>query len=139
MQEDKIFNNSFNRGDIDYELFGEVRVIQDTTSDLYEEYIDNQLQEDLYHIYRSSPYCGDFEKTRKNSKSILAEIYYYFDDRLDTVDMTMVERFIAISEFMTAPYDVLFNELGSAYQDRIIRELDGKYNIFAKKNIKRLF
>jgi hypothetical protein len=139
MKEDKIFNNSFNRGDIEYELFGEIKVVQEATGDLYEDYIETKLQEDLYKIYKESPYSGDFEKTRKNSKSVLAEIYYYFDDRLKSDDMSAVERFTAIAEFMTAPYDTLFNELGSAYQDRIIRELDGKYKIFAKKNIKRLF
>lgn len=139
MKEDKIFNNSFNRGDIDYELFGEIKLLEETTGDLYQEYIDNKLQERLYEIYQNSPYSSDIDKTKKTSKSLLAEIYYYFDERLDDGDMTAVEKFIAIVEFMCAPYDTLFEEIAPAYQDRIIRELDNKYKIFAKKNIKRLF
>jgi hypothetical protein len=40
---------------------------------------------------------------------------------------------------MTISYDVLYQELGPVYKEKILRELDGKYDIFNRRKIKRLF
>ena len=140
MKEDKIFNNSFNRGDIEFEVFGQSKPIAEIGSDLYDEFIELKIQEELNNIYQNSPYSGDFDKNRKTNKAVIAEIYYYFEERLiGKNEMSAVEKFTSIAEFMSAPYDILYQELSPSYKEKLLRELDGKYKIFAKKKIKRLF
>jgi hypothetical protein len=140
MKDDKIFNNSFNRGDIEYELFGQIKIQSETGPDLYDEYIDSKVQEELYEIYQKSPYSKDFEKGRKSGKTVLSEIYYYFEQRLiGREEMSATEKFIIIAEFMNVPYEAMYSELGTTTKEKLLQELDKKYKIFSKKKIKRLF
>jgi hypothetical protein len=141
MKEDKIFNNKFNTGDVEYEVFGKISVKADFVSrDAHDEYVEGILQEDIYEIFINSIYYEEFSKNKKVSKSEAANIYYYFDDRLPANDdITAIEKFINIAEFMSIPYEVLYNELAPVYKEKLLRELDNKYQIFSKRKIKRLF
>jgi hypothetical protein len=119
MKEDKIFNNRYNTGDIEYETFGAIKVHDKyIPRDTFEEYTDNRLQEDLYEVFQTS----DFYDNLRNSKGI-----------------PPVEKFVAVAEFMSISYDLLYEELAPVYKEALLKELDVKYNIFKKKNIKRLF
>ena len=141
MKEDKIFNNKFNTGEVEYEVFGKITVKNEFSSgDLYEDYNESKLQEDIYKIFIESKYYGDYTKNKKVPKSEVAEIYYYFDERLpDTAELTAVDKFINIAEFMSISYEVLYQELAPVYKEKLLRELDNKYSIFSKRKIKRLF
>ncbi len=141
MKEDKIFNNRFNTGDLEYEVFGEIRMLNgDGSKDTYEEYIETRIQQDIYEIFTTSPYYEEYRKNRKVSKTAVAEIYYYFEDRLPgRDDISAIDKFTNIAEFMGIPYEVLYNELAPTYKEKLLRELDNKYHVFSKNKIKRLF
>jgi hypothetical protein len=141
MKEDKIFNNRFNSGDLEYEVFGAIKLHGDSsTSDVYEEYIENRIQQDIYSIFQDSIYFVEYSKNRKVSKNTVAEIYYYFEERLPgSADISAIDKFTNIAEFMGIPYDVLYNELAPTYKEKLLRELDNKYHVFARNKIKRLF
>jgi hypothetical protein len=141
MKEDKIFNNRYNTGDIEYETFGAIKVHDKyVPRDTFEEYTDNRLQEDLYEIFQASDFYEDYSKNKKVVRSDVARIYYYFDDNLkNSKGMAAVEKFVAVAEFMSISYDLLYEELAPTYKEALLKELDGKYDIFRKKNIKRLF
>jgi len=141
MKEDKIFNNKFNTGEVEYEIFGKISVKSEFISrDAHDEFVENQLQEDIYQIFLTSIYYEEFSKSKKVSKSEAANIYYYFEERLpDNADISAIDKFINIAEFMSIPYEVLYNELAPVHKERILRELDNKYHIFSKRKIKRLF
>jgi hypothetical protein len=140
-KEDKIFNNRYNTGDIEYEVFKKIQVHDKfAPRDTLEEYAEQQMQEDLYVIFQNSTYFTEYSTNKKFSRSEVAIIYYYFDERLpNTKDVPAVEKFIAIAEFMGVPYEALYEELGPVYKEAIIKELDNKYKIFKRRNIKRLF
>jgi hypothetical protein len=141
MKEDKIFNNRFNTGDLEFEVFGAIKLQgEGNPSDIYEEYIETKMQQDVYNIFIESPYYEEYSKNRKVSKNTVAEIYYYFDDRLpNSNDTSAIDRFTNIAEFMGIPYDVLYNELAPTYKEKLLRELDQKYHVFKRNKIKRLF
>jgi len=141
MKEDKIFNNKFNTGDVEYEVFGKISVKGDFVSrDAHDEYVEEKLQEDLYDIFINSNYYEEFSKNKKVSKSEAANIYYYFDERLpDNEDISTIDKFINIAEFMNIPYEVLYNDLAPVYKEKLLKELDSKYQIFSKRKINRLF
>jgi hypothetical protein len=143
MKEDKIFNNRYNSGDIEYEVFGEIKMLeQDSALDGYEAYLEGKVQEELYQIFIESPYYTDSApgKSSKVPRSEVATIYYYFEDRLtEKEEVTPVEKFTRIAEFMCIPYDVLYQEISPVHKERLLRELDSKYHVFSKNKIKRLF
>lgn len=141
MKEDKIFNNRYNTGDLDFEAFGKIEVDDiHRPKDSFEEYIENKIQQDLYKIFTGAEFYEDYSKSKKVPRSEVANIYYYFDERLKTTEaITAIEKFINIAEFMSISYDVLYDELAPTYKEKILKELDHKYGIFKKKKIHRLF
>jgi hypothetical protein len=141
MKDDKIFNNRYNTGDLEYEVFGEIKLHEDSTpGDAYEEYIEQKIQEDIYNIFRASPYYSGESKPTKVSRSAVADIYYYFEERLpDSEDISATDKFTHIADFMGIQYEVLYDEISNVHKEKILRELDKKYAIFTKKKIKRLF
>lgn len=141
MKEDKIFNNRYNTGEIDYEVFGAIKVHDKyLPKDSFEEFADNQLQENLYELFLEADFYEEYSKNKKVIRSDVSRVYYYFDDNLkNSKGMTAIEKFIAVAEFMSIPYEQLYEELAPVYKEALLKELDGKYNIFQKKNIKRLF
>ena len=111
-----------------------------STADAFDEYNEQKIQKDIYEIFVVSKYYEEYIKNKKVPKSEVAEIYYYFDERLpETEEVTAVEKFINIAEFMSISYEVLYQELGPVYKEKLLRELDRKYQVFTKRKIKRLF
>lgn len=143
MKEDKIFNNRYNVGEIEYEVFGEIKALeQSSATDGYESYLESKVQEELYQIFLASPYYVEpgSGKIAKIARSEVSAIYYYFEDRMTEQDeVTPVEKFTRIAEFMCIPYEVLYQEVSPAHKERLLRELDSKYHVFTKNKIKRLF
>jgi hypothetical protein len=141
MKEDKIFNNRYNSGEIDFEIFGKITIIDSSSrDDVFDEYYERKIQQDIYEIFIGSKYYEEYTKNKKVPKSEVAEIYYYFDERLpETEEVNAIEKFINIAEFMSISYEVLYQELGPVYKEKLLRELDKKYKVFSKKKIKRLF
>lgn len=141
MKEDKIFNNRYNTGDIEYEPFKKIQVHEKfLPKDVTEEYGEQKMQEEIYNIFVASEYFEEYSKNKKFARSEVAKIFYYFNERIRfSKDIPAIEKFIAIAEFMSTPYEVLYEELAPAYKELLLKELDDKYNVFARKNIKRLF
>jgi hypothetical protein len=141
MKEDKIFNNKYNTGEIEFEQFGKIQVHDShAQKDIYEEYTEINLQQQLYVIFKEAEFYEEYSKSKKVAKTEVAKMYYYFDERIPgTKDIPAVEKFISVAEFMSIPYETLYEELGPVYKEALLRELDGKYNIFSKRKIKRLF
>lgn len=141
MKEDKIFNNRYNTGEIEYEVFGKIQVHEKfLPQDIFQEYVNNKLQDELYEIFVTADFYEEYSKNKKVVRSDVARVYYYFDNNLEnTKEISSIEKFIAIAEFMSISYEQLYEELAPVYKEVLLRELDEKYKIFSKRNIKRLF
>lgn len=141
MKEDKIFNNRYNTGDIEYEVFGKIQVHEKfLPRDVFEEYANTKLQDELYEIFVKAEFYEEYSKNKKVVRSDVSRVYYYFDDNLqNTKAISPIEKFISIAEFMSIPYEQLYEELAPSYKEALLRELDRKYKIFSKRKIKRLF
>lgn len=141
MKEDKIFNNRYNTGDMDFEQFGKIEVDDiHRPKDSFDEYIANNIQQDLYNIFIGAHFYEEYRKSKKVPRNEVAHIYYYFEERLVKSEaMTAIDKFANIAEFMGMSYNVLYEELAPTYKEMILKELDHKYSIFKKKSIHRLF
>ena len=95
MKEDKIFNNKFNSGEVEYEVFGKININSDfaTSDDMFEDYNEKQIQKDIEDKFMNvsdSTFAkrGDFfstlvneigklESANKNIKEII--IIFFID------------------------------------------------------------
>lgn len=141
MKEDKIFNNRYNTGDLDFEQFGKITVEDiHRPRDTFEEYISQRVQQSLYDIFKAAIFYEEYSKNKKVPRSEVAQIYYYFDERLIGSELiSSIEKFINIAEFMGISYEMLYEELSPVHKESLLKELDQKYGIFKKKKIHRLF
>jgi hypothetical protein len=141
MKEDKIFNNRYNTGEYDFERFGKIEIIDILKPrDVFDEYIEQKIQEDLFKIFQEAPFYETYSKSKKVSRSDAAEIFYHFEARLKSSELvSCIDKFICIADFMSIQYEVLYEELAPTYKEIILKELDAKYAIFKKRKIHRLF
>jgi len=70
MKEDKIVNNSYNTGEIDYEAFTAPMKIDDRVASLYDDQLSDNiidfrtekaLDEDLYELFQKSPFYQKYK------------------------------------------------------------------------------
>ena len=143
MTDDKIFNNRFNSGEIDFEVFGEITKINlhgDGDADVFDDYHSLEFQKKLYDIYIRAPFYEEYSKGKKVPKNDVANIYYYFEEHYpNTRDVSKIDMFVQVAEFMSIEYHILYQELGAPSKEVLLKELDRKYDVFKKNKIRRLF
>lgn len=143
---DKIFDNSYNRGDIDYENFGIVEIDRTYARERLESYNNSQdyyrmklLFEKIDEIYLDTEWKKIYGKNKKIPKQELSEIYDTIINKLDDETYTNIEKFVAIAEFLDINYKILYDMIPHLYRANIIQELDEKYNVLKKHKIVKLF
>ncbi len=148
LKEDKIINNSYNQGEYNIDDLLILKV-SDEVYPLYEDQISENiierhtlkmLDEDMYEIFKNSPFFEKYKKPRRTDGSDRVKVYYYFKEELiKRRKYTNIEIFIAIAEFFQINYEQLYNEIGVLEKENILKELNEKYNLFNKIKTKRLF
>jgi hypothetical protein len=125
--------------EVEYEYTS--RPVDLNNSFIYEDNFNKKLNEDLYEIYANSPYFDNTKKTKKLSSGYgMVEVFLYFLDRIEEPEQySFVERFNEIASFMEMDIKSLYNQMPVLYKQRIIAELDRKYNILKNKKIHKLF
>lgn len=140
----KILNNKYNTGTIEFEHFGEFVVsdtwIKNQGGSTHENYEIEILNDDIYEIFKSAPFFEKYAATKKVKKDEILEVFWYFQERLkEPGRYTSIEKFLAIAGFMNINFKILYNILDIKYKEKILDEFNDKYDIFEKKNIKKLF
>jgi len=139
----KILNNKYNSGTIEFEHFGEFVVDSSwmkPQGSVHENYEISILDKDVYEIFKASPFFEKYAETKKVKKDDILEVFWYFQDKLKEPERyTFIEKFIAIAGFMNINFKILYDVLGITHKEKILNEFDKKYDIFEKKNIKKLF
>ncbi|NMC58124.1 MAG: hypothetical protein GYA51_01820, partial [Candidatus Methanofastidiosa archaeon] len=142
MKDDKIINNSYNSGDIEYESFTQPMKVDDRVSDLYsdtisdnivEERTNKVLDEKIYELFKQSPFYEKYKNPKRVDKNDLVKMYYYFKERLlkeKTFSSTQI--FIGFAEFFQINYDQLYSEVGVLDKEGLLRELNEKFNLNRK-------
>lgn len=146
-KENKILNNKFNTGEIEFEFFGKMK-IDDDWKEKYENnhyrsrdyYEDKKLQENLYEIFKNAPFYEKYKKIKKVKKDEILTIFNYFIERIEEPERYgAIDKFLSIATFMNMNFKILYKELSSTYKQQILKEFDEKYDIFKAKKLKRLF
>lgn len=140
MKEDKIFNNRYNTGEIEFEPFPKMRIDTPHNLDILSDYTSLELQKQLMVIFATSPFYETYVANKKIPKGESCKIFYYFETELDKVqEMRLMEKFIAIADFMEMAYEVLYREISVKHKENLLKDMDEEYGIFKRKKIHRLF
>jgi|LakMenEpi03Aug12_release.lakeMendotaPanAssembly.Ray.scaffolds.fasta_scaffold18054_3 hypothetical protein len=139
-KEDKIFNNRYNTGEINYEPFPKMRIDLPENFDILEEYQAHELQKVLLEIFQAAPFFETLTNNRKVPKGESCKIFYHFEDELNKrAEMRLMDKFIIVADFMEMSYEVLYKEISIKHKETLLKEMDDEYGIFKKRNIHRLF
>lgn len=149
MLHDKIINNSYNSGSLEYENFGQTLKIDDMVADLYKDTIsDNMveertikiLEERMYEIFSESIYFTKYKVPKRVDKNDLLKMYYFFKDKLVKDNTyTSVQIFMGFAEFFQLNYDQLYDEIGVLDKEGLLKELNEKYSLAKRSKSKKLF
>lgn len=134
MKEDKIINNSYNTGEMEYEVFSATMKIDDRVSALYEDqYSENMyevrtvkaLSEEIYKLFQDSPFHEKYKNPKRVDKGDMVKMYYYFKEKLvKEKSFSNAQIFMGFAEFFQINYDQLYNEIGVLDKEGLLRELN---------------
>jgi len=145
---DKIMNNSFNAGEMNYESFGgEIRVepsvlglYEDQFGDIIDYRTKSMLDDELYSIFKDSPYHEKYKIPKRIDKTDMVKMFYYFKERILKIGkFSNVEMFIGFAEFFQINYDALYSDISVMDKEYILREVSEKYGLESKIKTKKLF
>lgn len=143
---DKIFNNDFNTGNLDFEEYNLPRVddfyAEQNLSECYDshEYIRKKNLEELVDTYfKESEYYETLSTKKKIPKQIIPLVFVAIRSEFEGSEFTGSEIFSSIAEYFGLNYEILYENIPSIYREQLVRELDDKYGVLQKRGVKRLF
>ena len=145
---DKIMNNSFNSGEINYESFGGEIKLESSVLSLYEDQfgdiidcrVKSMLDAELYDIFKDSPYYEKYKIPKRIDKIDMVKMFYYFKEGIIKVSkFSNVEFFVGFAEFFQINYDALYADVSVMDKEYILREVSEKYGLESKIKTKKLF
>jgi len=149
MKYDKIMNNSYNTGDIDYEKFTTPIKVDDKVYDLYKDVLSENMFEErtlkilddkIYEFFTNSPYYEKYKNPKRVDKNDLIKMYYFFKEKLLKENtFSVAQIFIGFAEFFQINYNQLYDEIGVLDKESLLKELNEKFDLNKKIKTKKLF
>ena len=146
-QRDKIFDNDYNTGNLDFEEYGNLPKVdsfyaEDNLRDCYDsyEYTRNiNLEVLIDEYFKNTEHGKIFAGKKKIPKQSLPQVFVSIREQFKGNDYTGSEIFSAIADYFGLNYEVLYNNIPSVYRAELVKELDDKFGILKRKGLKRLF
>ena len=148
MKDDKILNNSFNSGELNYQQFTQTIKIDSRVSGLYEDQMGDiiehrtmqLLNDEIYEIFTESPFYEKYKVPKRVDKNDMIKMYYYFKEQLGKIkNFSSMEIFVGFAEFFQINYDQLYGEIRVLDKESLLKELNEKYGLQSRIKTKRLF
>lgn len=149
MREDKIINNAYNSGGIEFDAFGATMKVDSMAEFLYEDqHSDNmvelrtvkKLNEDIYNLFKTSPFYEKYKGMKRVDKSDMIKMYYHFKKELVISNTySLVQIFMGFAEFFQINYDQLYADVGVLDKENLLKELNNHNGFKSKIKTKKLF
>lgn len=143
---DKIFNNDYNTGNLDFEEFSLPRVdtnyAEKNLEDCYNSHDyerDKKLQEMVDIFFQESELYETLKNKKKIPKQNIPLVFVAIRKRFPLNEFLGSEIFSAIAEYFGMNYEILYENIPSLYRQELVRELDERYGILQKRGVKKLF
>lgn len=138
---DKIFNNSYNTGEYDYQNFKfDKSDVEYGCNDL-DNFSIIEFRNEIYEIFKNSKYYAVYGlKTKTYKKDDVCDILRMFINESKTIkNIVFLDAFLEIVECFRLNYKDAFLSLLPKEKDMVLDELNKRHNIFKNKKIKKLF
>jgi len=148
MKEDKIINNSFNSGELNFQEFTQTIKVDSRVSGLYEDQLGDVIEhrnmsvlnDRIYEIFVESPFHKKYKNPKRVDKNDMIKMYYYFKEEVGKdKKFSSMEVFIGFAEFFQINYDQLYGEIRVLDKESLLKELNEKYGLSDRIKTKRLF
>jgi hypothetical protein len=143
---DKILDNDYNTGNLDFEEYDLPRVEESyasvNLSDCYDMYEYNRklnLEQLIDEYFKNTEYGKIFADKKKLPKQSMPIVYCSIKEQFKGHEYSCSEIFTNISDYFGINYEVLYENIPSLLRQEIVKELDDKYHVLKKRGVKRLF
>jgi hypothetical protein len=145
MKQDKIFNNTFNEHDYQYDekisFIVSSNYLDDLDTDDRIHY--NTLFEKIDALIKGSEYEHLNEITqegviKKLNKIQINQVFLFVIENLGS-SYSRVDLFSVLSDYFDVFPSKFYVSLSNKFKDELIKELDDKYDILKKRKVRKLF
>lgn len=143
---DKIFNNDYNTGNLDFEEYGIPKVDQDFVDKHMESLYDsNEYYQKMKNMEKLNEFYKDTEISqiigikKKIPKQLISRLYLDLRGAFEIGELQETEYFTLLGEYFGLSYEVFYENIPAIYRESLVRELDQKYGILKRRGIKKLF
>lgn len=144
---DKIFNNDYNTGNMDFEEYSNLPRVESSYAeqnlsdcyDFYEYMRKRQLEILIDKYFKDSEFNKTLQNKKKIPKYIIPFLFVSIKNKFETDEFSCSEIFTSIADYFGLNYEFLYENIPFIYREQLVRELDEKYGILKKRGIKRLF
>jgi len=144
---DKIFNNDYNTGNLDFEEYTNLPQVDTFYAeanlrecyDAYEYSRSKKLEELVDEYFKNTEHGKIFINKKKIPKQSIPQVFVSIREQFTENDFTGSEIFTTIADYFGINYEVLYENIPSVYRAELVKELDEKYHILKKKGVKKLF
>lgn len=143
---DKIFNNDYNTGNLEFEEYGPPKVESEYAEAHMESYHNSneyyfnlRVMERIDDHFRGSDTGKIIGLKKKIPKQLLSKIYLNVREAFTPGELSEKEYFINLAEYFGMSYEVLYENIPAIYRELIVRELDNKFGVLKRKGIRKLF
>lgn len=114
-----------------------------TINGIYDHHDENyfhykKLSEKIDEVFSQSRWTV-LDPNKKVPKDLISMVFQDILDGLDGTQYTNVEKFVAICDYMSIGYLKAYDSIHMKYKEKIVMEMDDKFNVLGKKGIKKIF
>lgn len=143
---DKIFNNDYNTGNLDFEEYNLPKVdtfyAEQNLNDCYDSHEyekKKQLEEMVDQYFKDSQYSKTLSMKKKIPKQVIPLVFVEIREKFTSNEFSCSEIFSTIADYFGLNYEILYENIPSIYREQLVRELDDKYGVLKRRGVKRLF
>lgn len=132
---DKIFDNSYNRGEVECDYYNEPKVSNNFLTCIANSRSEYEIQKSLelnniiHNLYINSSWnvnVKDIHKITKNEMTLLLE---YLDSNIKLEDYSFCEVFVSIADYLDMNYKTLYEVATLDIKMRLNQELDVFFDV----------
>lgn len=117
----------------------DLRSLQTVVSYENEDYLHlSKLNDRIDGVFKNSRWII-INPSKKIPKDLIPLIFQDILKELENSEFTMVEKFVAICDYTAINYLKAYESIHMKYKELIVQEMDKKYQILAKRGIKKIF
>jgi len=147
MYNDPIFDNNYNKGEIEYKQFDQKVEIDnqylssrlDDCYNAHDTYRKAILNEEIDKIFQNSKWRDRITIKKKIPKYELAEVFHFIREKIEDTTYSEIEIFIEIADYLDLKYKILYDMVSNNQKRKLLLELEESFSMIDKIKKYKLF